>query len=128
MRPSEQQLAANDNRGGGQGGLGDSSPATPRPEVLGLSLAPLDEAARRRISPEAGVRGLVIAGVDAASDAAQKGVRKDDILVRAGDRDVNAAADLSSVVDVAKKAGRQSVLVGIYRGGRTIFLPLKVSG
>jgi serine protease Do len=70
----------------------------------------------------------VIANVDASSDAAQKGVRKDDILVRAGDRDVNAATDLSAVVDAAKKAGRQSVLVGIYRGGRTIFLPLKVSG
>ena len=66
--------------------------------------------------------------MDQAGDAAQKGIRKDDILVRAGDRDVLAAADLSAVVDAAKKAGRQSVLVGIYRGGRTIFLPLKVSG
>lgn len=128
VRPSEQQLAANDNSGGAQGGLGEGGSAAPRPEVLGLSLAPLDDAARRRISPEAGVRGLVIASVDASSDAAQKGVRKDDILVRAGDRDVSAAADLSAVVDAAKKAGRQSVLVGIYRGGRTIFLPLKVSG
>ncbi|HEX5378970.1 MAG TPA: Do family serine endopeptidase [Phenylobacterium sp.] len=128
VRPSEQQLAANDNTGGGPLGEGAPGAQPPRPEVLGLSLAPLDDAARRRISPQAGVRGLVIAGVDQSSDAAQKGVRKDDILVRAGDRDVNAATDVTAVVDAARKAGRQSVLVGIYRGGRTIFLPLKVSG
>jgi serine protease Do len=128
VRPSEQQLAANDNRQGGGAGAGGGGSAAERPTVLGLALAPLDEAARRRIGAEAGVRGLVIANVDPSSDAAQKGVRKDDILVRAGDRDVNTATDLSSVVDLAKKAGRQSVLVGIYRGGRTIFLPLKVSG
>jgi serine protease Do len=128
VRPSEQQLAANDNRPGGALGGEDGAGAAARPQVLGLSLAPLDDTARRRISPEAGVRGLVIASVDQASDAAQKGVRKDDILVRAGDRDVTAAGDVTAVVEAAKKAGRSSVLVGIYRGGRTIFLPLKVSG
>ena len=128
VRPSEQQLAANDNRSGGGLGGGEGAGAVARPQVLGLSLAPLDDAARRRISPEAGVRGLVIASVDQASDAAQKGVRKDDILVRAGDREVTAAGDVTAVVEAAKKAGRTSVLVGIYRGGRTIFLPLKVSG
>jgi serine protease Do len=31
------------------------------------------------------------------------------------------------VVGTAKKAGRTSVLVGVYRGGRTLFLPLKIS-
>ena len=127
VRPSEQQLASNDNRPRGSSG-DEGAAAAQRPVVLGLALAPLDEAARRRIGAEAGVRGLVITSVDQSSDAAQKGVQANDILVRAGDRDVSAASDLSSVVDGAKKAGRQSVLVGIYRGGRTIFLPLKVSG
>ncbi len=127
VRPSEQQLAANDNRGGDSGGPATS--ATPKaPAVLGLALSPLDDAARRRIEAEAGVKGLVITSVSTDSDAAQKGVRKDDVLMRAGDRDMVTAADFSAVVDAAKKAGRQSVLVGIYRAGRTIFLPLKISG
>ena len=127
VRPSEQQLAANDNRGG-EGG-GSTSPSAPKaPAVLGLALSPLDDATRRRIEAEAGVKGLVITSVSADSDAAQKGVRKDDVLMRAGDREMVTAADFSAVVDAAKKAGRQSVLVGIYRAGRTIFLPLKISG
>ena len=91
-------------------------------------MAPLDDAARRRIKVEANVRGLVIASIDPSSDAAQKGLQRDDILIRAGDREMVASSDLTAVVDAAKKAGRQSVLVGIYRGGRTLFLPLKVSG
>jgi serine protease Do len=122
VRPSEQQLAANDNRGGADRdpSLGTAAPS--RPVILGLTLAPLDDAARRRIGTEDGVKGLLIASVGPDSDAAQKGIRKDDLLVRAGDRDITSAADFTAVVEAAKKAGRQSVLVGI------IFLPLKVSG
>ena len=128
VRPSEQQLAANDNRPGGERDRAEGAVAPQRQVVLGLSLTALDDVARRRIGIETGIKGLLIASVEQSGDAAQKGIRKDDILVRAGDRDVLSAADLSAVVEAAKKAGRQSVLVGIYRGGRTIFLPLKVSG
>jgi len=129
VRPSEQQLASNNSpNGGGPNGSGDSTTTPNRPVVLGLALAPLDEAARRRIGAAATVHGMVVAAVERSSDAGQKGIQKDDIVIRAGDREVNSAADLAGVVDAAKKAGRQSVLVGIYRAGRTIFLPVKVSG
>ena len=33
-----------------------------------------------------------------------------------------------AVVDAAKKAGRTSVLLGVFRNGRTAFLPVKISG
>ena len=69
-----------------------------------------------------------IVGLAATSDAAVKGLRKGDVLVRAGDRDVGAASDFAAVVDAAKKAGRASVLIGVNRGGLTLFTPLKVSG
>ena len=126
VRPSEKELASNDNSkddaAPGKGGaMGKSA-------VIGLTLSPLDDAARRRLGVEASVKGLLIASLDPNSDAAQKGVRPDDILVRAGDRVIGSAEDFSAVVEAAKKAGRQSVLVGIYRGGRTLFLPLKVAG
>jgi serine protease Do len=41
---------------------------------------------------------------------------------------VASASDFAAVVDAARKAGRTSVLVGVFRTGRTTFLPLKVSG
>lgn len=126
VRPSEKELASNDNT------KEDAAPgkgaAAGKTAVIGLTLAPLDDAARRRLGVEASVKGLLIASLDPNSDAAQKGVRPDDILVRAGDKVIGSAEDFSSVVEAAKKAGRQSVLVGIYRGGRTLFLPLKVAG
>jgi serine protease Do len=50
------------------------------------------------------------------------------VITLANGRAVAAPTDFATVVDQAKKAGRNSVLVGIYRNGRTAFLPLKISG
>ena len=130
IRPTERELAANDNPQGGQsrgGGEGSGAQAQ-RPVVLGLALAPLDEASRRRLNLDPGFRGVLIASVDQASDAALRGLRKDDVLVQANGEPVTTAAEFSAAVTAAKKAGRQSILVGIHRGGRTSFLPLKISG
>jgi serine protease Do len=127
VRPSEKDLVANDNQKD-DAAPGKGGSAAAKATVVGLTLAPLDDAGRRRLGVDGAVKGLVITTLDPNSDAAQKGVRPDDILVRAGDREITSADDFANVVEAAKKAGRQSVLVGIYRGGRTLFLPLKVSG
>ena len=127
MRPSERDLAANDNGAGGPG-PGTGAPGSPHAPVLGMSLAPLDDAMRRRLNAPPELRGVVVERVQASSDAGQKGLRAGDVIVRAGDRPVAAAADLAAVVDAARKANRTSVLVGVFRNGRTTFLPLKISG
>lgn len=128
VRPTEKELAANDNQSGGPKGEPEAGTSAQRPVVLGLALAPLDAASRAKfgIGPE--VRGMMVDSVDQSSDAAQRGLRKGDVVTRAGDRDVNSAADFAAVVDAARKAGRTSVLVGVHRGGRTSFLPLKIAG
>jgi serine protease Do len=128
VRPSERELATNDNTPGGRQGPGGSAPQAQAPAVLGLSLTPLDEATRRQLNLPADVRGAVVTAIDQSSDAAQKGLRRGDVIVRAGDRAVGSAADLTAVVDAAKRANRTSVLVGVHRAGRTLFLPLKISG
>ncbi len=127
MRPSERELAANDNTGRPGAGV-PGAPSTARAPVLGMSLGPLDEAARSRLSLPAGVRGVLVENVDQNSDAGTKGLRRGDIITRVNDRGVAVPADLAAAVDTARKAGRTSVLVGVYRAGRTSFLPLKVSG
>jgi serine protease Do len=128
VRPPESQLAANDNTGprGNPGGPGAANPAAP--PVLGLSLGALDEGARNRLNLPSDVRGALVQGVDQNSDAGEKGLRRGDVITRAGTRAVTAPSDLVAEVDAAKKAGRNSVLVGVWRNGRTNFLPLKVSG
>jgi serine protease Do len=93
-----------------------------------MSLGALDEPARNRLNLPAEVRGALVEGVDQSSDAGAKGLRRGDVLTLANGRALAAPADFAAVVDAAKKAGRTSVLVGVYRNGRTAFLPIKVSG
>jgi len=126
VRPSEKELAANDNGSGQQGGGGQTTPAPSAPAVLGMRLAPLDETLRRQLGLGPNVHGAVVTSVDDSSDAGDKGLRRGDVIVRAGDRQVATAADVAAVVEQARKAGRQSVLVGVYRSGRTAFLALKI--
>ncbi|MCR5872950.1 Do family serine endopeptidase [Phenylobacterium sp. J426] len=130
VRPSERDLqASNDNSAPGSRTPGAPGAQTaPQPPVLGMSFGVLDQAARQRLSLPAEVRGALVESVNQNSDAATKGLRRGDVITRANDRAVTSAAELAAVVEAAKKAGRTSVLVGVYRGGRTSFLPLKVSG
>ncbi|MCA3711941.1 MAG: trypsin-like peptidase domain-containing protein [Phenylobacterium sp.] len=127
VRPPESQLAA------GPGGPDGATPGPGRPgpsagqSLLGMTVAPLDDAGRRRAGLPADARGLIISGVDRSSDAAAKGIQANDVLLRAGDRLLASPADLAAVVDQARRAGRPSVLVAVWRGGRTIFLPVKIA-
>ena len=125
-RPPESELAASQAGPGGPG----SGPARPGSSagqsLLGMTVAPLDDAGRRRAGLPADARGLVITAVDKSSDAASKGIQANDVLLRAGDRALAAPADLAAVVDQARRAGRPSVLVAVWRSGRTIFLPVKI--
>ena len=59
--------------------------------MIGLSLLPLDEATRRGLNLPAELRGVVVGSVDQNSDAGQKGLRRGDVIVRAGDRPVEDA-------------------------------------
>jgi serine protease Do len=111
-RPSEDQLALNGPGPNGHGGDGDGAAAT---GALGLSVAP---------DPQG--KGLAIAGVDSSSDAAQKGLRRGDVILQAGGHPTHAAADVRAAVAEAKKAGRKQVLLFIARGGQHIFVPIEI--
>ena len=127
VRPSEKELAAvgGDND--------DDNPATPdaptaqRPVVLGMDLAPLDAALRQRYSIPASVRGVVVTSVRGDSDAGEKGLRAGDVIVSASNKQASTAADVAAAVDAAKRAERPSVLLGVSRGGRTLYVPIKIA-
>ncbi|HEY3948121.1 trypsin-like peptidase domain-containing protein [Phenylobacterium sp.] len=127
VRPSEKDLASNDNNGPGvERGNPLAPPATPHPSVLGMSLAPLDEATRRRLNAPPDLKGVLIEGVEASSDAGIKGIHRGDIIVQAPvGHPISTAAEVAAAADAAKKAGRPGVVMGILRQGRTTFLTLK---
>jgi serine protease Do len=130
VRPSDEELAKQQGQQGNEEGpaAGAGGGSTAKPDALGLSVVPLDAGARQRFSLPATVNGAVVDGVATNSDAAKKGVRRGDVVVRAGDRAVANAGDMAAAIDAAKKAGRSSMLVFIYRDGRQLGVPLKFEG
>jgi serine protease Do len=106
-----------------------SSPAPEEPkemESLGLTLAPLDNDMRERLGLEASAEGLMVVGVDQASEAFTKGLREGDLITEAGQQKVVRLQDLEDRISEAKDAGRKSILLLIRRGGDPRFVALSI--
>ena len=127
-RPSERELAAGlvDPNPNGPGSLTPRQPAPIAPAAMGLTLAPLDAAARRQFNIGPNVTGVVIDAVDADSDAAEKGLRRGDVIVRAGERPVTNAASVTAAIAEQRRAGRTSIALLVNRAGRTLYVPVKI--
>ncbi len=127
LRPSEAQIArmANGGAGGdedeGQDGLAGRASG---PHVLGMGLAQLDQAERQRFSVRPGVTGVVVESVGENSDAADKGLKAGDVIVKAGAHAANQPADVAAAVADARREGRKSVLLLVNRDGQTVFVPV----
>jgi serine protease Do len=125
-RPSEDELLKAENGGGDdQQGGSETAPAA-KPGALGLSLTPLDAAARRRFGIPADVRGAVVADVDSDSDAADKGVKQGDVILRVNQKAVAGPADVAVEVAAAKKAGRSNVLLFVYHDHHQAAVPVRI--
>jgi serine protease Do len=111
LRPSEESLASNDRAAPHAGEADDGG----KMGALGLQVAPDSQG-----------KGVRVAGVDDSSDAAQKGLRRGDLILRVGDRATNSPADLKAAVADAKKAGKKSVLLFVDRAGVHTFLPVEI--
>jgi serine protease Do len=131
LRPSEAQLLA---QNGGQGdedddsGQGASAKTTPGAPILGMELAPISPMKRQEFNLGQNVHGVLVQGVKNSSDAGDKGMQRGDVIVRAGDREVASTSDVAAAVDTWRKAGRKEIPLAVNRGGRIVFLPLKIEG
>jgi serine protease Do len=130
LRPSEAQLAQNGGQPGEDEGNGQGASAKPTPgaAILGMELAPINPAQRQEFNLAQNARGVVVQGVKNSSDASDKGMQRGDVIVRAGDREVASTGDVAAAVESWRKAGRKEIPLAISRGGRIVFLPLKIEG
>lgn len=94
---------------------------------LGMTLAPLTDDLRQRMGLDANVSGAVVVKVDPAGSAAASGIRRGDVLMRAGRESVDSPRDFESAVASAKKKGNDSVPVLVKRGDTQQFMSLSVS-
>lgn len=100
-----------------------AGPAIQAGSVLGLSLAPLDAAARRRLGQDAPA-GVLIERVAPASDAAARGLRRGDVITRVNGREAKTPAEVRAAVDEVRRQGRTAVLLRVWRASQSRFVPL----
>ena len=129
QRPTEEELAQ--IGGGGQPeqgeALGEEAPVAPG-AALGLSMQPLNAQIIRALNLPPAVRGVVITSIQAGSDAAEKGLRRGDVIVSVNRQAVASPAQVLAAVDAARRSGRTSVLLLIQRGqGPEVFVGLDIA-
>ena len=115
QRPTEEALAkqAGGSNEGTPDGVTQSGPAT---KTLGLSLQPLSSRLAQALSLPPGTHGVVVTSVDPSSDAADKGLKRGDVIISVNGALVTTPAQISATVTAARAAGRASVLLLIKRG------------
>jgi len=105
----------------------DQTPVQPQQaEVMGLSLKALDADIAEELGLPHGTEGLAVIKVDPASEAADKGLDRGDIIVEAGQRPVKSLKDLTDRIDEAKEGGRKSLLLLVRRDGDPRFVALSI--
>src|SRR3954468_18884555 len=96
-------------------------------KALGLDLAALSKDLRGRYKIKDSVKGVVITGVDASSDAAEKRLSAGDVIVEVAQEAVSNAADIKKRVEQLKKDGKKSVLLLVSNAeGELRFVALSV--
>jgi len=116
QRPTEEQLAALTGAEGGDEALVGGAAPGARQQALGLSMQALTpELARaNRLPPTA--RGVIVTAVDQASDAAEQGLQRGDLIMSVNRQSVTTPAQVTAAVSAARRAGRTSVLLLVKRG------------
>ncbi len=131
-RPTDEELAQSQLfNGDAQPNDDDAAPGAQTEgalaQSLGLQVSPMTPRYAQQLGVSADAGGLVILGVDASSDAGQKGLQPGDIVVSANYKAVEAVAQLESIVRAAKAEGRETVLLRIQRRGRPLtYVPIRL--
>jgi serine protease Do len=85
-------------------------------KALGLDLASLSKDLRGKYKIKDSVKGVIVTGVDATSDAADKHLSAGDVIVEVAQEAVANAADIKKRVDQLKKDGKKTVLLLVSNG------------
>ena len=93
-----------------------NTPVITTASILGMTLAALDDDARKKYGIDTKISGLIVQDVDVSSSAAQKGIKEGDVLVEAGQDTLAKPDDLAKSVDKVRQSGRKAVLLRVEDG------------
>ena len=108
------------------------SATPPAPAVtttLGMTITTMTDELRQKYAIDDDIKGAVITEVTPDSAAADKRLEPGDVITEAGEKTVVGAADISAAIDEAAKAGKNSVLLLVSKGGKQAemrFIALKL--
>jgi serine protease Do len=105
----------------------DGTMRSAEPSALGMSLAPINPALRQQYELGEDVTGVFIAEVDPDSEAARKGLRAGDIIVRVGSQPTRLPSDVSRGIEEARRMGRETVLMLIANADGERFVALRIA-
>ncbi|MEX3014577.1 Do family serine endopeptidase [Gymnodinialimonas hymeniacidonis] len=98
----------------------------PTSEILGMTLAPLTDEMRQELGAQTITGGLVIQQLDPVSDAAEMGLRVGDIITEVTQQPVTTVEEFQTLLQSARDAGQQSILLLIRRDGNPRFMALAI--
>ena len=76
-------------------------------KLMGLTLSPLTDEARKRFQLKATLKGVVSSQIDPQSPGALRDLKPGDVIVEAQDEAVNSVADLLERIEKVRKSGRR---------------------
>jgi serine protease Do len=92
---------------------------------LGLSLKSISEEDRTTYAIPDDIEGVLISKIDPSSPAAEKGMLPGDVIVEINQQSIQSPSHAKELIDKAEKAGRNSILLLVNRGGDTHFEALR---
>lgn len=95
-------------------------------EILGMKVVAIDESTRAKYRLDDKANGLLIVAVDPSSVAAEKGIRRGDIISEVNQEKADEVDDINDAVRGAKNNKRNSVLLYITRGNEPIFVAIPI--
>ncbi|HSC14082.1 MAG TPA: PDZ domain-containing protein, partial [Gammaproteobacteria bacterium] len=93
---------------------------------LGLSLRPLADGERAALGLPSDVNGVVVADVAPGSPAAEKGIRRGDVITRVNQKPVNSVGDAVAALNAVREA-KETALLLVRRGDAQRFVALSFS-
>ena len=100
----------------------------PAKAALGLNVLGMNPDLAAQLRVPSGTRGVVVASVDSASDAANRGLQRGDIVVSVNFKPIASVADLDAAIKAAKTAGRPSLTLEMLRPNQpgTVYIALRL--
>ena len=99
----------------------------PKLAQRGLTLGPLDGAARGKFKIAGNVQGVLVTAVEGGSPAGEKNVRPGDVIVEVASQPMKTPQDVARKVDADAKSGKKVELILINRGGDLTYVGLRLN-